>query len=995
MNIKKSAILFYLIICKVLFVVGQQNLSFNRAAYHSSSVNYNNTAHLATDGFPETFWQSNTADNEWIYVDLGKICTINKLSIQWHNVESVQFKIQISSSGTKENPGEWKDIFTSAQVSDSDFVLKINEQKARFVRIYCIKSTNNHKFAIKQFDIFGKGQIAYKNPQQTNILNNGNLYLSGGNWKVQKASFVTKTGIEISAQSFNDDSWIPATVPGTVLTSYINAGAVPDPFYGNQQFQISEHFFIDNFWYRNTFVIPQSFKNKRIWLNFDGINPKADIFINGIKIGTLKGAFIRGKFDISQFITLDKPNIVAVLVFKNDNPGQVTEQHLNDPDGNGGIIGLDSPTFLASIGWNWIPTIRGRNTGIWNHVYVNATESVSIENPFISTHLALPDTSKAYLTANITLNNHSNSTISGKLMLNSGVFTIEKSVVLNPFEQKTEILTSKEYPELMMQNPNLWWPNGYGNQHLYETVISFKINNQLSDSENIKFGVRELSYHYLNGNLHLKVNDFPIIIRGGNWGLPEGLLRCDSDGYDLRVKLHKDMNFNMIRNWVGMTAHREFYEACDKYGILIWDDFWLANPVDGPHPSDNKMFMENAVDKILQVRNHPSVALWCGRNEGYPPAWLDSALKVAVNQYDGTRHYISSSAHYPVTGLGPYEIKDPVWYFTQRGTTFHSEQGIVCPPSEESMRAMMPDSLLWPINDMWGLHDWTQPRVQIYTNDMIKSYGAPASITDFCRKARFLNTEGPKAMMETWQSNRGSGVLLWMSHPAWPSLICQTYDYFFEPSAAYFAIKNACEPIHILWRADNNLVQIANNTKLILNNLSAEVEVFNQAGIKIYAKNITVSVKPNSVSNVDTLKLSDFSGKLHFIKLTISDNNGKIISRNFYWNNSDYQNYNDFNSIAKASILANYQVLKSGNSTILKIRIENKNQIPAIMLQIKTVTKKSGQRLLPAFYSDNYISLMQNEVREITVEFDSKILNGDEPAVFIDGWNIPEFEITK
>jgi hypothetical protein len=322
------------------------------------------------------------------------------------------------------------------------------------------------------------------------------------------------------------------------------------------------------------------------------------------------------------------------------------------------------------------------------------------------------------------------------------------------------------------------------------------------------------------------------VIRGGNWGLPEANLNLDSAGYDLRVRLHKEMNMNLIRNWVGQTGTDHFYNACDKHGIMIWDDFWLANPVDGPHPLNNEMFMDNVRDKILNRRNHASVAIWCGRNEGYPPAALDSAMRVECSNLDGTRYYVSSSADRPVTGLGPYETKDPKWYFTQRGNTLHTEQGIVCVPSAESMRAMMPDEFRWPINDMWGKHDWTQPRVRIYTEDMARSYGEPTGLTDFCKKAQMLNMEGPKAMMETWQSNRGPGVIVWMTHPAWPSLICQSYDYYFEPTAAYFAFKKGSEPVHIMWRADNEKVQVVNNTLRPLKGLNALVEVYDFSGKK-------------------------------------------------------------------------------------------------------------------------------------------------------------------
>ncbi len=312
--------------------------------------------------------------------------------------------------------------------------------------------------------------------------------------------------------------------------------------------------------------------------------------------------------------------------------------------------------------------------------------------------------------------------------------------------------------------------------------------------------------------------------------MPEGLLRCDEEGYDTRVRLHKDMNFNMIRNWVGMTGNDAFYDACDKYGLLIWDDFWLANPSDGPDPTDHEMFIANARDKIRRIRNHPSLALYCGRNEGMPPKDLDEAMRKAATDLDGTRFYLSNSAAGIVTGHGPYEMQAPEWYFANRGSSLHSELGIVAVPAVESMRAMLPAEKLWPINDLWGLHDLSQARGPAYLAQLGKYYGPAADLEDFCRKAQMLNWECSKAMLEAWQSKQGSGCLIWMTQAAWPSLICQAYDYYFEPAAAYFGFKKACEPVHIFWDSHSNQIMVANDTLDDLKGLKAEAEIYDFTG---------------------------------------------------------------------------------------------------------------------------------------------------------------------
>ena len=983
--------LFLLIFC-LPSAIGQTNMASYRACYQSGSANYDHTAHLVTDGHESTFWQGRQVDNEWIYTDLGYDATISSLTIIWGDVYASEFRIELSSDQNISTK-KWTTVYHTSNGKGGIDKVKIKQGKARYVRLVCVSRSAVGGCVVKEMGVFGGTHLPVPTQTQPRLLPDLRQFLSGGNWKLQRQSFVEGNGSEISRYGFPDANWIPATVPGTILSSFLNIGALPDPNFGDQQLMISDDFFTANFWYRNTFEIPEAYQSKQIWLNFKGINWKADVFFNGNKIGRIEGAYTRANFNITQWVEHGKKNCLAVLIYKNDHPGEVSEQHLNDPDDNGGIIGLDSPSILASIGWNWIPTIRGRNCGIWNDVFLSCTQNVSIVDPFVKTELALPDTSSAKLKIETSLKNSSNVAVDGSIVAAVGNLKISKKVHLEANETKNIKLEPSEFSELNIQHPALWWPNGYGKQNLYQLQLQFMENGTISDQKQITFGIREYSYTIDKNNLKISVNGFPLIVRGGNWGMPEANLQCDSAGYDLRVRLHKEMNLNIIRNWIGMVGHDAFYDACDRYGIMIWDDFWLANPVDGPIPSDNLLFMDNVRDKIKQRRNHASLALWCGRNEGYPPAVLDSAMKVNVSELDDTRFYLSSSAHKPVTGLGPYETKDPIWYFTQRGSTLHSEQGIVCVPSVESMKQMMPADSLWPISNMWGKHDWTQPRVRIYTDDLVRSYGAPTGINDFCRKSQMMNMEGPKAMMESWQSTRGGGVIVWMTHPAWPSLICQTYDYYFEPTAAYFAFKTASEPIHILWRADNNKVQLINNSIHRLEGLKSTVKLFDFNGKLRFEKQFTNQVDPNSVSDLIDLQAPSDITKIYFIVLELSDAKANVLSRNFYWNSAKYQDYQDLNKMAISNINAHVRVKKAEKKSNIEIELENDSQQIALMARLKLVQSQSKKRVLPAIYSDNYISMFPGEKRKINIEFETKDLEGDSPSIIIEGWNVLEHEI--
>jgi hypothetical protein len=314
----------------------------------------------------------------------------------------------------------------------------------------------------------------------------------------------TATGKVISsiANLYDDSDWIVATVPGTVLVSYLNNGALPDPNFGTQSLMISESYFLSDFWYRDSFLIPKSKEGQEIWLNFNNINWKADIYFNGESIGRIEGAFIRGKFDVTDLVRFGEENVVAVYIYKNDTPGTVHNRTLTDTGGNGGQLGADNPTVHASVGWDWVPTIRGRDNGIYGDVFLSYSGSVQLADPWIVTRMAgtgsTPDaynapidTTKANLTFRTGVTNSTNSavtaTLSGKIMPGDIPYTKDVTV---PANGSVDV----EIADIVINNPNLWWPNRYGDQFLYLSENRLTVNGQLSDINSFRFGVREMRY---------------------------------------------------------------------------------------------------------------------------------------------------------------------------------------------------------------------------------------------------------------------------------------------------------------------------------------------------------------------------------------------------------------------------------------------------------------------------------------------------------------------
>ena len=911
-------------------------------------------------------WMSAEGGYQWIYVDLGTPCSINGVQPLWLGC-SPEGKIQISDDAS-----HWAD---AADLSGSDSVeLKA---EARYVRL--LLSGSDKPYALAELKVMGKGGLKpVAKPQPAPA--GRDLALSGGNWRLQRASEVNATPEELSSASFDDSAWLPATVPGTVLSSYINAGALPDPNYSDNQLQISESFFDSDFWYRNTFTVPSSWKGSRLLLDFDGINWKAEVYANGKVAGRIDGAFTRARFDLTDVLCPGKVNTLAVRIIKNAHPGAVKEQTALSADGNGGVLGGDNPTFHASIGWDWIPTIRGRNIGIWNDVRLIARGPVTIGDPLVEPVLNLPDTTRATVRLAVDLSNLSASPVEGVLKGSFGELTFGKEVSLAAGESRTV-----ELDPLQIENPRLWWPCGYGEQYLYDVVFSFETEGGESDSKTLRSGIRQMSWNEDGGILTLFVNGRRFVGRGGNWGFAESNLNYRGREYDAAVHYHADMNFTMIRNWVGQIGDEEFYDACDRYGVMVWQDFWLANPWDGPDPYDEDMFTANARDYVRRIRNHPSIGLYCGRNEGDPTPTLDAAFREIVASEGAGVHYTPNSASGVVSGGGPYRALPVEDYFHMRGADrFHSERGMPNVMNVENLRRTIPEPALWPQSSQWGLHDYTMESAQSAStfNAMLeKAFGPVGSVEEFCSLAQWINYDGYRAMFEGRSDGR-RGLLLWMSHPAWPSMVWQTYDYYFEPTAAYFGCKKACEPLHIQYNAWTRKVEVVNVSAGSGLSLEAGAEVCDISGKPVWNRSVSLTSDEDSTVECFPVELPEDISDVYYLRLSLS---GDGSGSNFYCLGKEPGNLKALRSLPSAEINSVTVFTPDGDSWVGETRLENNTTVPALMIRLKLTA--GGELVTPVLYSDNYISLMPGQKCTVTTRFKDADRHGLRPLIEVESFN--------
>jgi Glycosyl hydrolase 2 galactose-binding domain-like/Exo-beta-D-glucosaminidase Ig-fold domain/NedA-like, galactose-binding domain/Glycosyl hydrolases family 2 len=939
-------------------------------------------------------WKSAGSGREWVYVDLGARCTFDKIKLDWIR-RAKQGSIQVSDDAV-----DWKDIAALKPTTGNHVEIKFYHKiKARYVRVLMIQvNSESDGYILSEMEVFGVGGPVPEAHRQKRISTDGIEELSGGGWKFQRASLVKADGELISRIGFRDNNWLIATVPSTTLVSYLNDGALADPNFGENQFLVSDSYFYSDFWYRDEFIVPASYKGKKTYLNFDGINWEAEVYLNGHDLGQIDGAFIRGKFDVSGILKPGGKNVIAVKIIKNDTPGFTTEQNRVSPDANGGELGADNPTFHASVGWDWIPTIRGRDCGIWNKVYISESGPVTITDPLVTSTLPLPDTSSASIRISLTLTNHSAESISGKLVGRFGNVMFRKPVALDAYSTQAITLDSSNNPVLKIDHPMLWWPNRYGNQNLYKVQLIFiTADGKNSDEKTFETGIREMSYTEKDGALRIYVNGKRIVPFGGNWGFSEDMLRYRKREYDIAVRYHKEMNFTMIRNWVGQIGDEAFYNACDKYGIMVWQDLWLANPADGPDPIHPQMFIKNMVDYVKRIRNHPCIGIYVGRNEGNPPPVIqDTIAKELPSLAPGIR-YIPNSAFGTVSGGGPYGLMPLKTYFENKRalTTLHSEMGMPDIVTYESFKRMMPRADIWPQSIDWGLHDFTLEGAQMGANfnkAIDDAFGKIDSLREWLSVAHWVEYQGYRAMFEAEAQYR-MGLLLWMSHPAWPSLTWQTYDYYLEPTAAYFASKRACEPIHILWNPASDNVDVVNYAVANGNNLSVSAQVTSFDGRILSAKEASLNCPEDSTVSLFPIIKPEGYDSVYFVKLELKKDN-RIISRNLYLRGASQDAKGGFGdlrpilNLPQIKLSVTTKVIRKGDQWALTSNVKNATKYPAFNLRLKVVGAKDRKRILPVIYSDNYITLLPGEQRTINMQLQNADTRGEKPEVIIEGLNV-------
>lgn len=876
-------------------------------------------------------------------------------------------------------------------------------------------------------------------------------------WRLVAAPDVRDAGPIVSQPGYDVSTWHVATVPGTVLTTLVDRGVYPDPGYGLNNMAIPEKLSRQAYWYRTQFRVPAADAAAHTFLTFKGINYAAEVWVNGQLVGDVKGAFVRGRFDLSKVAAPGSMAAIAVKILPPPHPGIAHEESLTAGAGeNGGMLVLDGPTFVAAEGWDWIPSVRDRNMGIWQPVLIEQVGPARIGDAQVVTTLPKPDNSLAQVEIRIPVENLSDQAVETIVRAQFDDVTVSRSISLAPHQTTVVAFLPGDYSQLTVREPLLWWPNGYGKPNLHDLHIAASVAGKPSDARTTRFGIRQVTYDMslmdeagdlrrvgidlsrartlgqqivdgshegirkakggwaaslapgairspavtpiegeaeLAPHLVLRVNGVRIAARGGNIGMDDFMKRVERERLEPFFRLHRDGNMNIIRNWVGQNTEDTFYDLADEYGLMVLNDFWESTQDYNQQVDDVPLFMSNAKDVVARYRNHPSIVAWIGRNEGVPQPVLNNALQSLIATEDGTRLYMGSSNTVNLAGSGPYDWREPETYFTDHAKGFAVELGTPSFPTLESWKRAIPKEDLWPISDAWAYHDWHQDRggsVKTYMDAMRVRFGEADSLEDFSGKAQLLQYDSYRAIFEgfnagLWKTN--SGRMLWMTQPAWPSSAWNIFSSDYDTQASYYAVQKASEPVHVQMNLPDHRIVVVNNTREPLPGMTVRVRIADLQGKIIAERAVRVDAAREAVTDAMTIPPGTLaSSPVTLVSLEAVDDKGISRSRNFYWQGRQPSDLKGMTSMPKAELTAAMTARIDGAETAATITLRNATQTPVIEAKA-TLFDAAGHQVLPAYFTDNYVSLLPGEERVIAVRYPTTRAAGP-VSVRLTGWNV-------
>lgn len=467
---------------------------------------------------------------------------------------------------------------------------------------------------------------------------------------------------------------------------------------------------------------------------------------------------------------------------------------------------------------------------------------------------------------------------------------------------------------------------------------------------------------------------------------------------------------NLIRMWGGGIAESDyFFQLCDEMGLLVWQEFWMTG--DTKHPQDKDLYLSNVEATVKRLRNHPSLAYYVSSNESTEmPGAKDLIMKL-----DGTRGYQMQSECDGVHDGSPYKQVNPMQHYentaSERGSRvdgFNPEYGSPTIPTVETLREVMDEKDLWPINkEVWDYHDGGGFHLMstMYT-DLTNHYGPSSSIEEFATKGQAVGAMNSKSIWEVWNYNKfgygdryASGLLFWYHNCPVSQVCARMWDYSLEPTASLYHTQNALEPLHAQFDYLKNTVSVYNDYYQSFKDYKVTAEVYDLNSKKVWGKSQKIDIPEDGVVNdIFTIDFPQNITQVHFIKLRLFDTKGKEVANTFYWRSNDkYEGrktltgptssgFEDLSKLKQVQLKTRYQTYQEGDRHFIKAEIKNPSSTVAFFTQLQLLGQDK-KPVRPSFYTDNFFSLLPGESKTVIIETAASDMPS-EPTFVVKGWNI-------
>lgn len=712
-------------------------------------------------------------------------------------------------------------------------------------------------------------------------------------------------------------AWYTASVPGTIHTDLMSNKLIEDPFYRLNEEQIQ---WVDKFnWeYSTTFSIPNNWETEYIQLTFEGLDTYADIFLNGEVIHKSSNMFTPVHIELKKD-QLKPINELVVFFHSPVMKGiQMLEQYGlalpadNDQSEKGGLgpnkVSIFTRKAPYHYGWDWGPRIV--TSGIWKPAYIKPRSSPKIHDVYIKQTDV--NESVALLEAKIEIQSYKDAHLEIEIYLNDALISKSTKTVKAGFTITSTNDNTVSIP-ISITKPKLWWPNGHGTQPLYRFTTIIKQEGVIHDSNTIVTGLRKIKLIRTpdkeGESFYFEVNGKPIFAKGANY-IPNDIFlpRVSANKYEYIISSAANANMNMLRVWGGGIYEQNiFYSLCDKYGILVWQDFMFACAMYPSTKTFLQSIQEEAVSNIKRLRNFACISLWCGNNE-IEQAWANNEenrgwgwkqrynqkerdiiwqaydtifhniLPAAVKQYQPEISYWASSpsagkgklaSHSNTSGdmhyWGVWHGNEPIHKFADYKARFMSEYGFQSFPEFESIKKYTePED--WDINsEVMNAHQRSTIGNERIRQYLQYSYNLPEAFEDQLYVGQLLQAEAIKLAIQSHRSDMPYcyGSLYWQLNDCWPVASWSGIDYYGQWKALHYFAREAFKKQIIVAGIDQDKIFVKGVSDVDGGKYSLRVNLLNFYGISLWNRSYNVTMPSNSAKLLTEIELQKIPALQH------------------------------------------------------------------------------------------------------------------------------------